>query len=341
MKRILPIAIPIALILLQACNLPSAISATETAGMLTQEADGMTATAQAGTAQALATATSTSTPATTATASVTASPAASATGAATSGPCNAATFVTDVTIPDDTIMDLGQSFTKTWRLQNAGTCNWTSSYQLVFDSGDQMGGDSPKPFTTDPVLPGQTIDVSVDLTAPNTAGTYKGNWKLRDGNGGTFGLSSGGPFWVQIKAQKVVVALPDWPLKKSGDHDAEVSALQRLLVAHGESLTVDGIFGPDTMSSVQHFQNTNGLNPDGIVGQATWPKLVVQVQQGSTGQAVRAVQGLLNDKYGNSLAVDGIFGPDTATAVKAFQTSHGLTVDGIVGPLTWQSLLGS
>ncbi len=340
MKRILPIVIPIALILTQACNLPAALSATQTAAMLTQAADDMTATAQAAGLEALSAGTTTASALPTVTPSVTPTLAATATGAATSGPCNAATFVDDVTIPDDTIMDLGQSFTKTWRLKNAGTCSWTSSYQLVFDSGDQMGGDSPKPFTTDPVLPGQSVDISVDLTAPGTAGTYKGNWKLRDSSGGVFGLSTG-PFWVQIKAQKVVVALPDWPLKKSGDHDAEVTALQYLLVAHDQSLTVDGIFGPNTVSSVQHFQNTNGLNPDGIVGQATWPKLVVQLQQGSSGQAVRAVQVLLNDKYGNSIAVDGIFGPDTAAAVRAFQTGHGLTVDGIMGPLTWQSMLGS
>jgi len=65
------------------------------------------------------------------------------------------------------------------------------------------------------------------------------------------------------------------------------------------------------------------------------------VAQGSTGQPVRAVQVLLNDKFGYSLAVDGTFGPATNDAVRDFQDDHDLAVDGIVGPQTWRMLIGS
>ena len=109
-------------------------------------------------------------------------------------------FVSDVTIPDDTFIDPGDSFTKTWRLQNQGTCTWTSSYALVFSHGDQMGGPGSVPLSGT-VNPGDTVDLSVNLTAPGTEGTYQGFWLLRNGNGVLFGIGGSGtsPFWVRIK----------------------------------------------------------------------------------------------------------------------------------------------
>jgi len=334
MRRNLPLAIPALLIAILACNLPGTGRISEADALLTQAAEDLTATAQAATAQATATATST------ATATPTATQAASPTAGSTSVPCNMASFVTDVTIPDNTSVAFDQPFIKTWRLKNVGSCTWTSQYQVVFDSGEQMGGPASQQLTTGSVAPDQTIDVSLNLKAPSLAGTYKGNWKLREPGGGFFALSTG-PFWVQIKTQPAAVALPDWPTRKSGDSGAEVSALQFLLVAQGEDLNVDGLFGPMTRSKVQHFQGQNGLAPDGIVGPLTWAKLIIPVQQGSSNQAVRAVQMLLNDKFGFGLAVDGIFGPGTNAAVRDYQAGHGLAVDGIVGPKTWQSLVGS
>jgi hypothetical protein len=114
-------------------------------------------------------------------------------------PCNLASFVQDVTIPDGTSIVTGGTFVKTWRLKNIGSCTWNSSYALVFDRGDKMGGPDAQPLTTGTVAPGQTVDVSVSLTAPTTAGSYRGHWRLRDSAGVLFGLSTGS-FWVDIKA---------------------------------------------------------------------------------------------------------------------------------------------
>ena len=114
-------------------------------------------------------------------------------------PCNLATFISDVTIPDNTEMTQGQAFTKTWRIKNVGTCTWNSAYQLVFDSSAAMGGPASKPLTTGTVSPGQMLDVSVDLIAPSTLGTHTGNWKFRDPGGVIFGTTTGGPIWVKIK----------------------------------------------------------------------------------------------------------------------------------------------
>lgn len=118
---------------------------------------------------------------------------------ATPLPCNAATFVADVSIPDGTELEPGTSFTKTWRLKNIGACTWTESYDLVFVSGDQMDAPDTVAMPGD-VGPGQVIDVSVDLVAPDHEGSYRGNWKLRDSSGRVFGLGRrGDTFFVDIR----------------------------------------------------------------------------------------------------------------------------------------------
>jgi len=122
-------------------------------------------------------------------------------------PCDRAEFVTDVTVADGTSFEPGTTFVKTWRLRNTGTCTWTTSYKVVFESGAAMSGPASKNLT-DSVAPGQTIDISVTLKAPNTAGTYQGYWKLQNASGATFGLGSNADktFWVKITVGKT--ALP-------------------------------------------------------------------------------------------------------------------------------------
>jgi peptidoglycan hydrolase-like protein with peptidoglycan-binding domain len=117
-----------------------------------------------------------------------------------------------------------------------------------------------------------------------------------------------------------------------------------LLGARGYPITVDGIFGPITDAAVRAFQRSKQLTVDGIVGPNTWSALVVQVSQGSTGDAVRGVQEEfqfrnLSGDPSKGLQVDGIFGPKTNAAVRGFQQALGITVDGIVGRLTWRALV--
>jgi hypothetical protein len=105
----------------------------------------------------------------------------------------------DVTVPDDTRMSPGVTFTKTWRLVNTGTCTWSTDYSIAVFSGEPMGTSTGEQLPNT-VAPGQSIDISVDLTAPNAAGTYQGNWKLRNASGQWFGIGPNGnsPFWVKI-----------------------------------------------------------------------------------------------------------------------------------------------
>ncbi len=113
--------------------------------------------------------------------------------------CDKAQFIADVTIPDGTSLSPGQAFTKTWRLKNVGTCTWTPSYSLAFVSGDPMGGPASLALPGT-VVPGQSVDLSVDLVAPAEAGSYAGYWMLRNASGGFFGIGTYAdkPFWVKI-----------------------------------------------------------------------------------------------------------------------------------------------
>lgn len=114
--------------------------------------------------------------------------------------CDHAAFVKDVTVPDGTVFAPNAQFTKTWRLQNVGSCTWTTSYALVFSSGNSMSGPAAVnlPGT---VAPGQFVDVSVKLTAPLADGQHVGYWMLRNASGVMFGLGENAqrPFFVNIK----------------------------------------------------------------------------------------------------------------------------------------------
>ena len=203
--RILVLVILLAL-LLGGCNWPNS-NTTPTANQaeLVLTAAAATVAAQL-TADALpGAATNTPLPSLTPTIGPSNTPAASATNTQVPSPCDLAGFVADVTIPDGTQFNPGDNFTKTWRLINNGTCTWTASYQLVFDSGASMGGPASQALGSS-VVPGGTIDISVDLTAPASSNTYRGNWKLRNDGGTIFALTNSSPFFVEIE-----VVAPDVP----------------------------------------------------------------------------------------------------------------------------------
>lgn len=114
-------------------------------------------------------------------------------------PCNRASFVADVTIPDGTSFIAGSSFVKTWRIMNTGSCNWTTSYTIFFISGSSMSAPSAVAFPRT-VKPGETVDLSISMVAPTTAGNFTGNWMLNTPNGNAFGVGQSGgiPLYVNI-----------------------------------------------------------------------------------------------------------------------------------------------
>jgi inhibitor of cysteine peptidase len=118
---------------------------------------------------------------------------------------NSIAFVQDINVPDDTIFAPGTSFEKSWTLRNSGTCPWTTQYSFIFAGGDDMSGPQSTPLLNT-VVPGQTVDITVPLTAPEDLGTFRADWLMSDASGNPFGVD--GPadqvIWVQI-----VVGVPD------------------------------------------------------------------------------------------------------------------------------------
>ena len=134
-------------------------------------------------------------PLSTATATATATPTSTLEAACT----DQAKFIADITIPDNTNIDPGAPFTKTWRVQNSGTCAWNENYKVVFFSGSPLS--NPTPVSIPGIVaPGGTVDLSLDLVAPGSPGTYTSSYKIQNPQGVQFGVGSSGnvPFYVQI-----------------------------------------------------------------------------------------------------------------------------------------------
>jgi len=132
-----------------------------------------------------------------------------------------------------------------------------------------------------------------------------------------------------------------WPLLRSGQNNRSVVALQYLLREHGEELSVDGDFGPQSVTAVKSFQRRKSLSADGVVGQATWAALIdgMTISPGDDGSHVRALQYLLLNRYSYSLSVTGVFGDTTETRLRAFQEDRCAEEDGVVGDDTWFALI--
>lgn len=184
---------------LAACNLPSKAPATEEPNAVFTAA-ALTVQAMSTQATPFNTPTLPPPPATNTAVSFPTLPAPTATVVVPpTAACDLAQYVRDVSIDDGTVFAPNATFTKIWRLKNVGTCTW-SGYQLVFDTGDSMGGTSPTPIGT--VSPGQEVDLSVNMTAPSANGSYRGYWRIRNASGvliPVLGGTQGKSFFVDIR----------------------------------------------------------------------------------------------------------------------------------------------
>jgi hypothetical protein len=99
--------------------------------------------------------------------------------------CYGLSYLNDVTIPDNTPMVSGQTFTKTWRVKNTGSCIWDVGFKLVFTGGDAMSGAAL--VLSNSVSPGAETELSIAMTAPNKTGTVRGNWRMSTASGMFFG----------------------------------------------------------------------------------------------------------------------------------------------------------
>jgi len=96
-----------------------------------------------------------------------------------------AQFVKDVTVPDHTIIERGETFTKTWLVRNSGKCTWTPAYQLKLDGGNPVSWTQSSPIAI--TAAGDETEISVDIVSPEIAGIYQAWWQLTDEMGEPFG----------------------------------------------------------------------------------------------------------------------------------------------------------
>jgi hypothetical protein len=112
---------------------------------------------------------------------------------------NSFELLEDLNVPDDTIFAPAEEFTKRWRLRNNGTCPWSSDYAVLFVGGEQMSAEESIPLTQS-IAVSQTLDVAVDMIAPDEPGTYRSNWQVAAADGEPFGIDGNieDAFWLRI-----------------------------------------------------------------------------------------------------------------------------------------------
>jgi Ig-like domain-containing protein len=98
----------------------------------------------------------------------------------------------DVNVPDNTEMQLGQEFVKTWLVKNNGSCTWGAGYKVIYSSGERLSGVA-QPFNA-VVAPGQEVELSVNFKAPTAAGVYVSSWQMANATGVPFPRT----FYVKI-----------------------------------------------------------------------------------------------------------------------------------------------
>jgi polar amino acid transport system substrate-binding protein len=135
-------------------------------------------------------------------------------GSPTPAPCKSGSDYgtpLDLTIPDGTVMQPGQTFTKSWRIVNSGTCDWTANYSFVYAYGDSRMGGKDAPIGA-PVPVDSSYDASVAMVAPSAPGSYTGYWQMQDATGVPFGKRVS----VKIQVQGQPTAVPPTPTAVPG-----------------------------------------------------------------------------------------------------------------------------
>jgi uncharacterized protein YkwD len=150
---------------------------------------------------------------------------------------NSASFVADVTIPDNTNVAGGTTFTKTWRVSNTGTCVWGPDYTLTYYSDERLGAPDSVPLAI--TYPGQTADISVDFVAPNTTGSHRGNFVIKNPAGLIMKIGDDSRLWVIINVTVTTTITPT----------ATATALSNTAGGAAAAVTVTGTLPTNTASS--------------------------------------------------------------------------------------------
>ncbi|PWB68953.1 MAG: hypothetical protein C3F07_21055 [Anaerolineales bacterium] len=240
------------------------------------------------------------------------------------GCTNSASFVADITIPDNSIIGAGETFTKTWRISNTGTCIWASDYKLVHYSDQRMG--APDGVPLDITYPGETLDISVELVAPNSPGTYRGNFVIENPEGLIMKIDEDSRLWLIINVTNTAVAPTATTTTSTSPTATNSTTGDNGLGTASCSFTTDRTKLTDTIKAINAYRAQSGL-----------PAYTVN------NLLARAAQAHANDMACNNLFVhtgsDGSTPESRVAATGYVAASMSENVYGSYPPLTGQGVV--
>jgi uncharacterized protein YkwD len=173
---------------------------------------------------------------------------------------DAASFVADVTVPDNANFKPGDGVHKVWRVKNTGTCAWNAQYALKFASGNQMGGPASTPLSE--TKPGDTLDISADMTAPSKDGTYRADFELHNASDAAMPIDQAKTLWVAITVGAVIAA-PS-VISNSGSSGSASGLLTSTCGATTDDTRVN-----DVVTAINAYRSQNSLQPYTVNAQLT------------------------------------------------------------------------
>lgn len=218
---------------------------------------------------------------------------------------NLAAFVADVTIPDNSNVTGGTTFTKTWRVRNTGTCTWGSGYTLTPYSDEPMG--APDAIPLDVTQPGQEVDISVDLRAENAVGTHRGNFVIKNPAGLIMQIDNDSRLWVIINVTDTITATPSSTPDTTGSSVTGTS----IVVTIGDNSGFADATCSSSTDSAKLAETINAINS--YRAQNNLPEYTLNIQ------LTRAAQAHANDMACNNIFVHT--GSDKSTPQSRVRTS--------------------
>lgn len=185
---------------------------------------------------------------------------------------DSAAFVADVTVPDNTNLKQGETFNKVWRVKNTGTCTWTDQYTLTFYDGDQMG--APESLPLGVTKPGDTLDIAVDMTAPDKDAIYRADFEMHNSTGIAMKIDQNTKLWVVVTVGGTTSGSSSSTASRTGTGSSSGSsssssagstntsnATSPGLATSTCAFTIDQSKVNDTVAAINAYRAQNGLPP--------------------------------------------------------------------------------
>ncbi|MCE1254051.1 MAG: hypothetical protein LWX83_10950 [Anaerolineae bacterium] len=106
------------------------------------------------------------------------------------------TYLSDITVPDGTIVAPESTIDKRWEIENSGTCNWDSNYTIQLIAGNALG--VPQEQALVPARSKTRAEIRIVFTAPKEPGKYRSAWQAYNADQQPFG----DPFYIEIVVKK-------------------------------------------------------------------------------------------------------------------------------------------